>query len=147
MYFCISSKNSPMKKLLPILLLTSLLLSACNFNWSNKEDLFQKKQECWKLNKILEERIDKNSHGETNLRYELKEVFYSKTKNDCLWILRRDKETTVGMSTMYFLLESSTNWIDGNIDRCTWNIFYDSSKEEINDCSEFDERIQKIKWE
>lgn len=61
-----------MKKFLPLILITSLILSACSI-W-NKEDVFQKKQECFSQ----KEAFEKNS-GDTVI-----EIFYSKKINSCV---------------------------------------------------------------
>lgn len=66
-----------MKKYILPILLTSLLLSACSLNWDNKEDLFEKKQEC-------ASHIDEATtyFKETNDWW--LSIFYSKKLNTCI---------------------------------------------------------------
>jgi len=80
-----------MKKYIPFILLTSLLLSACGFNWGEKSDLFQKKQECAKYINILESKAEKEEK-ELNDRWviydeTLNRIFYSKKKNTCIALI------------------------------------------------------------
>lgn len=62
-----------MKKYIPILLVTSLLLSACSIDWNDEKDkkitelqaeiendVFKKKQECQKYQEEVERRIQKS---------------------------------------------------------------------------------------
>lgn len=96
-----------MKKLLPILLLASLLLSACSVDWTGEKnkkiaelekqtqnDAFSKKQEClWYKDKILKE-YEKETLAAKELWQEytvnLEEIFYSKKNNSCFAVLNID---------------------------------------------------------
>lgn len=67
----------PMKKYIPFLIITSLLLSACSFNWNNKEDLFQKKEDCARhINEA-------NAYFKETNDWWLS-IFYSKKLNTCV---------------------------------------------------------------
>ena len=63
-----------MKKLLPFILISSLLLSACSIDWNDEkdkkiaklekqiqDDLFKKKQECEKYQKSIQSEIEKRN--------------------------------------------------------------------------------------
>lgn len=137
-----------MKKYIPLLIITSLLLSACGFNWSKKEDLFKKKQECLSLSKTIEQRVNENNSLDNSIySYSFVEIFYSAKKDDCLWILKENRENENWMRIMYFLHSSGTNWIEWNLERCTWFTSLKDSTKDFNDCDLFEQKIEELKWE
>lgn len=90
-----------MKKLLPLLLATSLLLSACSIDWDDKkvvpvenvskpvelEDIFKKKQECLKYKDEIQKIYrDVTQHFWTE-DTKIEEIFYSPNWNSCYWII------------------------------------------------------------
>lgn len=139
-----------MKKYIPILLSTSLLLSACSIDWNNKKDnLFEKKQECAKYRdemlkdaiSVNEESLAKASMAWHEYNLEIEEIFYSKKYNSCLYQLSTYK----------------LNWIkipDISEKQLLSKSIYDyfSKKEIINTLDnhseeEFDKKLKELKWE
>lgn len=104
-----------MKKLLPFILLTSLLFSACSIDLTGEkdkkiaelekqtqDDVFRKKQECQKYQNEIEKWIEKREK-ELNDTWDfyderLEEIFYSYVKKSCIaliysnWIHQEKKE-------------------------------------------------------
>lgn len=140
-----------MKKFLPILLATSLLLSACGIGWNNKEDLFQRKQNCLKykneISKTIKDRIntlaqwkDKYTHEEDFL-----EVFYSPIKNSCLYAVRvtevQDGLTCVDYQIHDYLSSSLVN------------MYLEMKKNNPNECDttatevKYYQALKELKWE
>ncbi len=136
----VTNKFLSMKKLLPILFLTSLLLSACNFNWSNKEDLFQKKQECIKLEKDMWEQLNSNerywNRMESTTLY-LTIIFYSPIRNSCIY----KSEFIVWDSYQLELNDFFTKEVIYDKLCLKWGTQY-------SDCSsDFENKIKELKWE
>lgn len=130
-----------MKKYIPILLATSLLLSACSI-WI-KDDLFQKKQECANMK-------DKIQQEQRSWTY-VEEVFYSKKINSCLYVVENDW----GKSIKDRFWDES-NWLENATteDFCTtkfWSTKDDGWKEALKYCLEkskdFDQKLKELKWE
>lgn len=126
-----------MKKLLPILLLTSLLLSACSI-WG-KEDLFEKKQECMEYKNKMTEYLDKNWYSSTTI----KEIFYSDKWNSCYFI----SETLVGETKREFLFDYLSNKLIATKINCSeiWKSYCTVEME--NEDKKYLKQIQFLKWE
>lgn len=132
-----------MKKYIPVLLITSLLLSACSI-W-NKDNLFEKKQECAKYKVQVEADIEKkcNNYNETSNCY-LSEIYYNNQNNSC------EYSWYVNYSTFSEKWEAKVSkWIYFVEDILTWKeIFSDSCDKENLDCSEnLHKELSRIKWE
>ena len=144
-----------MKKYIPILLVTSLLLSACSIDWNDEKDkkitelqaeiendVFKKKQECQKYQEEVERRIQK-SEKELNDIWDhynetINEIFYSKSKKTCyalissLWI--REKKAN-DIERYNIILDILSN---------------DSTNYRLNDkdtMAQYYIKIRELKWE
>lgn len=134
-----------MKKYILILLATSLLLSGCSI-WS-KDDLFQKKQECAKLEQEMWKQLDSNERYGGRMEWTslyLSMIFYSPLRNSCLYksefIVRWDN----GLWDSY-LLEINDFFTKEIIH--SQNCVYSEDNTLFSQCSEsFDKEIQKFKW-
>lgn len=140
-----------MKKLIPFILLTSLLLNACSINWNNKEDLFHKNQECLsQKDKILEKLKDETekykgwdyTHTET-----LFEIFYSPVEKNCLYttkVLEKDKTWACNFFKIYSLSvfgsEIETNLEVNDVSEETKCLFNESEKSYLKS-------VKYFKWE
>lgn len=108
-----------MKKIISLLLLSLLILSSCSIDWNNEKEQkivelekqisdmsFERNKECLNLIPNLEKRVIERNEDSNINTYELIEVFYSKEKKDCLWVLKQNKYLEDYSSTMYFLINS-----------------------------------------
>ena len=147
-----------MRSLTLTLLIPLLFLSSCTIDWNDEkdtkiaelenqiqDDTFKKKQECAEKSEKYNKLVEEENTWFSNFEYSVVEMFYSKVKNDCLWILKQDFSWNNTMKTMYFLIPSWGIWIEWNIDRCVqFNNFDDHSKD-ANDCYWFNERVGALK--
>jgi len=125
-----------MKKYIPLLVVTSLLLSACSIDWGDKDNLFQKKQECYSHKEEFKE-----SSNDT-----LIEIFYSEEVNSC--IVRYFRNET----QFHFLQDLFSNKIIASAeDPLSCITTFKGIKEMEDKCypekREFEILFQKLKWE
>lgn len=138
-----------MKKYIPILIITSLLLSACGIDWSGEkdkkiaelekqtqDDTFRKKQEClWYKDTILKE-YEKESLAAEKMWQEyfvnLEEIFYSKKNNSCFAILDIDWMNSGNLRELKIIRDILNNKTE------TFN---------KSDSFQYLEKIKELKWE
>lgn len=141
-----------------IVLLVVLFFSSCSIDWNNEKEQklvelekqisdmsFERNKECLNLIPNLEKRIIEKNEASNINTYELIEVFYSKEKKDCLWVLKQNKYLEDYSSTMYFLIKSWNIWYEWNLDRCLWATYFHDSSKDSNNCAEFNERVRQLK--
>lgn len=117
----------------------SLLLSACSFNWDNKEELFQKKQECLKYrNEVI-----KIFEGQSSWKF-LDEIFYNPELNTCLYSFKTNTEIGV-----YDYLANKTLFSTSDLSTCLE--IYKNNDENLKICDKAYnnvlEKIKELKWE
>lgn len=122
-----------------LLILTVSFLSWCS---SNKDELFEKKQEC---NKYYDDIIKYGDWWYIN-KLSLKEIFYSNKLKSCLFVVKDDN-----LYSIYDFLEKkeifSVTW---PIIKCWWTDKFFT--EEYEKCSneletELNNKIKELKWE
>ncbi len=131
-----------MKKLLPFIILTSLILSACTFNGENKDYLFQKKQECIKLEKDMWEQLSSSERYEDKMESTtlyLTMIFYSPVRNSCIY---KSEFITWGNYQLelndFFTKEIIYNRL------CAWV----QTGHRDDDCfQDFNQKVNDFKWE
>jgi len=127
-----------MKKLLPLLLATSLLLSACSIDWSNRKEnivseksMFEQKQECEKYI------TDANKYYNNNDGWV--RIFYSKKLDTCIVVFISEPEMLWNYNP-----EDPTNPI-------TRKYIYDYLTKELilqtEDGELWNNKIKELKWE
>lgn len=133
-----------MKKLLPFLLISSLLLSACSV-W-NKDDLFEKKIECAKFLPELEKKIlnwNKITENwwDVSYGYGIEEIFYSPFRNSCKAVVSsyiNPKISPNDFGKYYEIIDLLT------YERQAFITGYKNSDEAYPD---FLRNLQELKWE
>lgn len=128
-----------MKKVLWILiLLGGIVLTGCSQkNELSKDELFTKKQECFNMTEKIQNYLNKEWY--TNRK--LKNVFYSKEKNSCLYHL--DWNTSNG--NWEIIVDAFTH-NEILTSRCWRNDPENNEFECIMDQKEFDKRIKELEW-
>ena len=104
---------------LTLLLIPILFLSSCSIDWNDEkdariaelekqiqDDTFKKKQECAKNSDTYKKLVDEKNTILNDFEYSFIETFYSREKNDCLWVLKEDYSYNNTSKTMYFLIPS-----------------------------------------
>lgn len=119
-----------MKKLLPILLLTSLFLSACSI-WS-KDDLFEKKLECQKYEEQVKQKYANDD------QYFFDSIFYSKKYDSCFYRISAKNIWKTKPNHIIFDYFSNEN-ISTKDDICDNSNCYEQQKK-------FNEYLE-LKWE
>lgn len=147
-----------MKKLLPFILLTSLLLSACSIDWTDskekkiaelekqiQEDIFKKKQECEKYKNVIENKIEKRIKEALDWSayfvYDesLEEVIYSKNEETCFalidlnYIFNKPSWGPADERNEYKVITDLLTGEDASYDRESLPSYY--------------EKVKKLKWE
>jgi hypothetical protein len=107
-----------MKKVFPLILLTSLLLSACSIN---EDEIFEKNRLCWEYKESLNKEW-------SSLNLWVKEIFYSPKLNTCAYTVWENTGTTV------FTVWSKTPLFEWNTEAYC-NVFNTSEdKKDFEDC-------------
>ncbi len=156
-----------MKKYIPLLLATSLLLSACSVDWNDEkvapventskpvepEDTFKKKQECAKYKDEMFEDLKTRfpnywSDILTKEHLYIEEIFYSPAENSCFysWVLffRNINADILNYSIVdYFSRKEFLNTYEA----C--NVYLDLGRVDYQKkCSALaKEKIRELKWE
>lgn len=109
-----------MKKILVLCML--LLLSSCS--WNSDNEIFKKKQECLKYKDNIEKEIKEDL-------WVLSELFYSPSKNTCVYIYNQN----IAWESHQFIINYLTK---ETIFYCDWKI------RTIDTCNE---KVKELKWE
>lgn len=141
-----------MKKLLPLLLATSLLLSACSIDWNNKDDLFQKNQQCLSKRSEIINRINSDNKKYENQEYtfvqELLEIFYSPKEENCLFtttVKTNDKDNGSCTFNNIYNLAVFDKEIKTSVEmtEINWKIQCDYLKS----LNRYEKLLKELKWE
>ena len=127
-----------MKKYIPLIII-SLVLTSCNFNWNNKLDSFQKKQECAKY--YNEAKDIENSFSNSWGYFKTENIFYSKKNNSCLFAY---ENWDLKDWSYWFLIE---DLFSKEMVYTSWLV--NSKNEEAYNMSEtsWKNKIKELKWE
>ena len=132
-----------MKKIFILWTILSLLLSSCSIDWNNEKDkkiselekqiqndTFKKKQECAIYTKEEKESVIKDINWIYTDEFE---IFYSKTKNSCIKILKRDFKTFKTLRIDNILTNENIILCKSNTD---------------NNCeNKINTKLKELKWE
>lgn len=161
-----------MKKYIPILIITSLLLSGCSIDWNDSKDKriaelekqtkaisFEKQKECLWYEQNIKDAIANRLKGriyQDNERYthqeELFDIFYSPIKNTCLYsvlVIEKFKNWKVCKNyTVYDFLSRNQNevWMYLGLKK-------DKNWDASDECDwletelEYQKGLKELKWE
>jgi len=140
-----------MKKIL-ILIIVSFLLTGCfnsekvENNWlENKKSTNEASENKIKCSKMNIDKDIKNNWWNFAEDYSIDEVFYSKNKNTCIWIVTLYEKETRDV-WLYDILEK--NWFSTKLLTNLWNCnFSDSDLKSIciEQQNKFDKEVRKLK--
>ncbi len=129
-----------MKKYIPLLIITSLLLSGCSIGFNNEENnSFKKKQECNNMFVKIENYL--KDTGYTS--WKLNSIFYSPKMDSCLYI--SETESTINTNWKHILISDAFTKepiITSQCEDPKNNPF-----ECILDLEKLDTKIKELKWE
>lgn len=146
-----------MKKYIPILLITSLLFSACSIDWNDEkdikiaelekqvqDDLFEKKKDCGSME--IDNDIKKN-WWEFAKDYSIEEIFYSPIKETCIWVINLQEEKRKNV-WLYDIL--GKDWfLNVMYDEYGFCFFNKDERDEscVQSGRYFEAKIKELKWE
>lgn len=120
-----------MKKIITLSLFFVLFLSSCSidWNWEKDNELFKKKEECWKYYNELITQLKEKYWSSFYINW-VKQIFYSPVNNSCLY---------------------EEWWLESSLDVSIKDAYTKNTiiKKDINneDFIEWNKKIKELKWE
>ena len=133
-----------MKKIISLLIISIFTLSSCSNPKELENNIFNKKVQCWEIN--FHEDIKSNWWTFAE-KYSIDEVFYSNSKNTCIWIVTLYLDQVQDI-WLYDILEKK--WIISKWYNSLWNCNYWEENLPLNEIcilqeQKFNTELEKLK--